>query len=265
METLVNGYGLVEAPRVDGEGNLFFTDVFDGGVYRRSPDGEVETVVPKRRGVGGLALHREGGVVVSGRTVVHCRAGETRTLLEVDGVTGFNDLTTDAEGGVIVGALRFNPFQGEDPVPGEIWRIDPGGESSVLCEGVGWPNGIGLAPGGGTLYVNDYGTGTVSAYDLQSTPPHAGRVFARSPAGADGLAVDEQGGVWIALGDGGGLARFGADGALDTTIDVPASFVSSLSFGGADRRDLYVTTADPGCVFRTRSDVAGLPTEPAAV
>ena len=92
------------------------------------------------------------------------------------------------------------------------------------------------------------------------------RVFARMPKGnPDGLAVDESGGVWVALGSGGGIARFSARGEVVSILEVPSPFVTSLCFGGADRRDLYVTTMenaeDPqrkGTIFRTRSDVPGL-------
>src|SRR5437762_11532053 len=86
METLAFGYGLVEAPRIDGAGNLYFSDAIDGGGYRRAPDGAMSVVVPRRRGVGGLVLHADGGVVVSGRDVSHVREGETRILLTVEGV-----------------------------------------------------------------------------------------------------------------------------------------------------------------------------------
>src|SRR5439155_4179919 len=75
MELLASGFGLIEAPRVDAAGHVYFSDVTGGSVYRLAPDGSRSTVVPKRRGVGGLALHAEGGVVVSGRDVVHVRDG----------------------------------------------------------------------------------------------------------------------------------------------------------------------------------------------
>ena len=58
FETLAYGYGLIEGPRADGAGNLYFSDVTNGGVFRRRPDGTIDTVVPKRRGVGGIALPR---------------------------------------------------------------------------------------------------------------------------------------------------------------------------------------------------------------
>ena len=259
FEALASGFGLTEAPCWDGAGGVYFSDVLGGGLRRWSPAG-IEEVVPKRRGIGGMCLHAGGGVVVSGRDVVHVRDGKQRTLLgEVEGVTGFNDLGVDGEGRVYVGALRFRPFAGESPVPGEVWRIDSAGATRAL-EGIDWPNGIGFSPGGSTIYACDYAHGTVVS--------DGGRVFARSPAGsADGLAVDAEGGVWVATGEGGALARFAPDGSLERTVEVPASFVSSVCFGGEDLRDVYVTAIGDagGGLLRGRSDVAGLPIPPASV
>src|SRR4029453_13844081 len=120
METLASGYGLIEGPTVDGNGNLYFSDVVRGGGYRRTPDGDITTVVPKRRGVGGIALHADGGLVVSGRDIVHVREGENRRLFAVDGVLGWNDICADSAGRVYAGSLRFPVF---DPGGGRV----PGG------------------------------------------------------------------------------------------------------------------------------------------
>jgi len=265
MEELVAGRGLLEGPTVAGEGGVYFSDVIQGGVYRWSPEG-VAQVIPKRRGVGGIVLHADGGLVVTGRDVQHVRDGESRVLLSLDGVTGFNDLATAPDGSVYVGALRFHPFQGDPPVPGEIWRVAPGGEAAAVAGGVLWANGIGFSPDGRTAYGSDYARSCVLAWDVTddgmlSSP----RVFAEMAAGsADGMAVDEEGGVWVATGEGGRIARFQADGRPDRALDVPASFVSSLCFGGSDMRDLYVTTGD-GKLLRGRADVPGLPLRPAAI
>jgi sugar lactone lactonase YvrE len=249
MEALATGYRLLEAPTVDDEGGVFFSDVLAGGVHRWSPGGAVETVIEKRRGIGGMCIHEDGGLVVSGRDLVHVRHGESRTLFGLEGVTGFNDLTAGPDGSVYVGALRFMPFRGEEPVPGEIWRI--GEESSELFGGIAWPNGIGFSPDGQTLYACDFATGEVIAYD------GAKQTFAHSPSGqADGLAVDVEGGVWVATGEGREVVCFGPTGDVEAAIEVPADFVSSLCFGGEDLRDMYITTV--GTLFRTRVDVAGL-------
>ncbi len=260
FETVASGFGLTEAPCWDGAGGVYFSDVLGGGLRRWSPAG-IEEVVPKRRGIGGMCLHGAGGVVVSGRDVVHVRDGEKRMLLgEMEGVTGYNDLGVDGQGRVYVGALRFRPFAGESPVPGEVWRIAGTGAATRALAGIDWPNGIAFAPDGATIYACDYAHGTVVC--------EGGRVFARSPAGsADGLAVDAQGGVWVATGEGATIARFTPDGSLDRTVDVPASFVSSVCFGGEDLRDLYVTAIGDagGGLLRGRCDVAGLPLPVATV
>src|SRR2546428_237699 len=244
METLASGYGLVEAPRVDGAGNLYFSDAIDGGVYRRAPDGAMSIVVPKRRGVGGLALHADGGVVISGRDVSHVRDGKTRILLAVEGVLGFNDLTTDAAGHVFVGSLRSPALQSENRVPGELWRIEGAGRAVEVYRDVAFANGVGFSPDGRTIYHSSYSEGLVLTHDLADDGRGVNRrVFARVPRGnPDGLAVDEAGGVWVALGSGGGIARFRPDGGLEHVLAVPPPFVAGLCFRGAGPRDLYGTT-----------------------
>ena len=103
----------------------------------------------------------------------------------------------------------------------------------------------GSRPTAATLYVSDFAAGEIVAAGV-----HGGgrRTFARVPDGAapDGLAVDAEGGVWVALGPAAQVARFAADGALVALLDVPADFVSSVAFDG-DR--LLVATA--GALLRT--------------
>ena len=275
VETLATGYGLIEGPRVDAEGNLYFSDVHRGGVHRRSPDGAIETVVPKRRGVGGIALHADGGLVISGRNVCHVRDGTTRVLFDLDDAGGFNDLFTDTRGRVYVGCLRVDPFG--DPSQGrtgELYRVDAEGHVAELYGDVQLSNGIGFSPDGRRLYHSDTTRNQVIVHDVaEDGSCHGRRVFARSPRGLpDGLAVDEAGCVWIAAYQGGCALRFAPDGRVDRELDVPASSVTSLCFGGADRRDLYVVSADNtddhsagGSIFRTRVDVAGCEVPPARV
>ena len=132
-------------------------------------------------------------------------------------------------------------------------------------------NGIGLTPDGRTVYVSDARSGTILRGLLTGGP---GLVpFPQSANGdADGLAVDEAGGVLVALGSGGGVARYRQDGSLDWVLDVPATFVASVCFGGGGSHDLFIAaagnTADAfrqGTVLQTQVDVPGLPVPPARV
>ena len=269
LETLVTGYALIEGPRVDSEDRLYWSDAKNGGVYRRAPGGEIETVVPKRRGVGGIAFHASGGIVVSGRNLCHVRDGESRVVFEVEGVPGFNDLFTDAEGRVLVGSQRFSPFaEKPETVPGELYRVGPGGKGEMLYGDVGLTNGIGFSPCGRLLYHSDSTGGHVIVHDVLEDGSCANRrAIAEGTGGApDGLAVDEDGCIWVAIYGAGYAARFTPDGELDRRIEVPARAVASLCLGGPDRRDLYIVTGDNtddpslgGSIFRTRVPVAGLP------
>ena len=273
MERIATGFTLAEAPVASPEGGVYFSDVIEGGVFHWSPgSGEVDTVIPKRRGVGGMALHADGGLVVSGRDVAHVKDGETTTLWADEAAAGLNDLTVDPDGCVIVGVLRFRPFAGEQPVPGEFVRIPTGGgDADTVLPGVDWANGCGFSPDGRTFYGCDYHHGLVLAADRDDEGGYrAPRTAVTTPNGAaDGMAVDENGAIWVALASRGTVGRFRPDGALDQELDVPGNFVTSLCFGGGDGRDLFVTTlgdrTDPdaaGAVFLTRSPVAGVPVPP---
>lgn len=269
LELLTEGWGLIEAPRVDAHDNLYFSDVPNGGVRRRKPNGDIEVVIPKRRGVGGMAFHADGGLVVSGRNVQHVRDGETRVLFAPD-VGGFNDLHTDAAGRVYVGSLRTDPFdEAAKNVPGELYRIELDGSATELYDGVKLTNGIGFSPDGSRLYHSDSFAGKVWVSDVAGDGVTERREFVRTTEGPDGLAVDVEGGVWVALAEGGRVQRFLADGTAERSVDVDDPMVTSLCFGGADGRDLYIVTGGAtragGCIFRTRSPVAGVPTPLARV
>jgi gluconolactonase len=257
-------HGLLEGPRITDAGGLVYSDVLAGGLYECAA-GEVRELLARRRGIGGVLAHADGGWVISGRTLVHLAAdGSQRELRGEAGTCGYNDLGSTAEGELLAGVLRFRPFAGEQPCPGALIALAADGSERVLSEEVLWPNGIGVAPGGGTVYISDYARALVLA-----VPVGGGRAreFAASPRGsADGLALDAEGGVWLALGEGAGVARFAPDGALDAVVDLPASFVSSISFGGADMCEVLITTADNheqpelgGTLLRARSAIPGQP------
>jgi gluconolactonase len=275
FDLVASGFGLVEGPTDDEDGGLFFSDVLGGGVHHLAADGAVETVVPKRRGVGGIARHAEGGLVVSGRDVVHVRDGHTRTLLSVEGVAGWNDLCTDVAGRVYAGSLRFAVFDVEaEPVPGECWRVDAHDRASELYGGIIHANGIGLSPDGHTLYHSDTRRGVLVVHDLDDSGRASKRreIALEGSGQPDGLAFDEADCVWVAVAGGGRIDRFTPDGRLDGCVEVPARIVTSVCFAGADRRDLVAVTADNaadsgrrGSIFRGRAPIAGAPVYPARV
>lgn len=280
MERVATGYGLIEGPVWDPAHGLYFSDVLNGGVFLLGRDDKVSPAVPRRRGIGGMALHASGGLVVGGRDIawVSLTDGTTRSLLALDaipGATGFNDLTTDAAGRIFVGSLAFRVFGGETPRPGHLHVIDLDGGMRTLSDGVMLTNGLGFSPDGRRLYHSDARAPLVRVYDVAadgSVGPW--RRFADLGEGGvpDGLKVASDGSVWVADAHGGRVAVFEADGTHRRDIAVPLPMVTSLCFGGADLKDLYVVTGSRGgphdncgSVFRLRVEVAGLPLPPARV
>ena len=169
-EVIASGFGLAEAPTQAPDGSFLLSDVLAGGVYGASPGVPLTTVIAKRRGIGGMAVHALGGLIVSGRSLVHVRDGKSRTVLEVDGVAGWNDLCTDARGRVYAGSLRFSVFDpSANPVPGELWRIELDGSTAVLYDGIVHPNGVGLSPDERTIYHSDTRSKTLVIHDLDGS------------------------------------------------------------------------------------------------
>jgi gluconolactonase len=274
FETLAWGYQLVEGPTAQADGGLIFSDVLGGGVYRLAPSGEVTTVVPKRRGVGGIALHADGGLVLGGRDIVHVKDGHTRLLFGSPELAGWNDLCTDSRGRVYAGALRYAVFDPEaEEIPAECFRIDAEGRATALYTGIRHANGIALSPDERTLYHSDTRASAVVVHDLDADGAASNRrAFPMQHGHPDGLACDEDGGIWVASAGGARVDRYRPDGSLERSVAVPAKVVTSVCFAGEDRRDLIVVSHDNsehperrGSIFRTRVDVAGAPVHPARI
>ena len=280
MEELATGYGLIEGPVWDDERGLIYSDVVNGGVRALDADGKISTVVPKRRGVGGMAPHAAGGLVIGGREIIYeSFDGETHATLLTPDVTdvaiGFNDLTTDEVGRVWVGSLAYRVILGEEVRPGHLHVIDLDGSVRTVSDGIILTNGMAFSPDGKTLYHCDARADLIRAYDVAADAEVIGwRVFAEinGVSTPDGMAVAEDGSIWVAIADGGKVMVFESDGAVRTEIPTPLPMVTSVCFGGADLRDFYIVTGSRngprencGTIYRMRTDVSGLPIVPAKV
>ena len=279
MEELATGYSLIEGPVWDDERGLIYSDVWNGGIRALGADGEISMVVSKRRGVGGMAPHAAGGLVIGGREIIYEGFDGTGSAIlltpEVSGVAvGFNDLTTDMAGRIWVGSLGFRVFAGEEMRPGHLHVIDLDGSVRTVSDGIILTNGMGFSRDGKILYHCDARADLIRAYDITGDAEVAGwTTFATVSNGIpDGMAVAEDGSVWVAMANGGRVSVFEADGSLRTELPVPLPMVTSVCFGGADLRDLYVVTGSRGgprencgTIYRTRVEVPGLPIAPAQV
>jgi gluconolactonase len=254
IEVLAEGYQLAEAPRVAADGSVYFTDALGGGAYRWA-EGALETVLPKRRGMGGMALHADGGFVVSGRDVRHIVPGQEDRLLFAapEGVTGFNDICATAKGHILAGGLRFLPFGGGEPSPSAFWHVTAPERAHLAIDDIFWPNGVG-DDGNGRFWFCDYHRGEVHRFR-----PGSNAETTEVPGGeADGLAFDDEGGAWVAQPRNGRLHRIAPDGTPDITLAVPGRQPTSLAFDGDV---LYITTITAGdtagALLRTTAPMRG--------
>ncbi|MCY3859716.1 MAG: SMP-30/gluconolactonase/LRE family protein [Gammaproteobacteria bacterium] len=280
-EPVANGYGLVEGPVWDDDYGLMFSDVIFGGVYSVNDSKEVEPVFEHRRGIGGMALHAEGGLVVSGKNVSLKRFGETKSILLLDrdpdnGNVGYNDLTTDTAGRIYVGSLGSSPVfdDGLEPRAGNLYVIDLDGRSRVVAEDVQLTNGLGFSPNGRVLYHSDSRRSQIYRYEVARNGDLKPReVFHEFENGApDGLAVAEDGSIWVANAGAGGVAVIHPDGNQRAFISIPVPMCTSVCFGGAGLRTLYIVSGSNGVdgdrrggVYRYEAPVSGLPVPVAKV
>lgn len=231
MERIADGFALAEAPLVVDD-VLLVSDVMGGGVRRFDADGgELAPLLEGRRGIGGMAQLPDGRIVVSGRDLsVTDGSGTWSVLAQLEeGGTGYNDIAVSPEGLLVAGMLTYRPFGSDAPTAAVLVSVDRDGVVETAPLPFTWPNGIGFTPSGDAVLLADFASGVIhrSAWtgritDLRLEP------WATSPTGdADGLAVADDGDIWVAGGSGGNVLRYDAAGALVERLDVPDDFVSS--------------------------------------
>ena len=164
-ELIASTAGLAEAPCRIGD-EVWFTDLTEG-VLRTNLHSAGSELLARRRGVGGLVPHIGGGVIASGRSLVHVASDGvvTEVCPRPADSTGFNDMDVDPEGNVLAGLLRYRPLAGDPPSPGAVVEVSGGGLREI-ASGPAWPNGIAFVPdGSGASYVADFATGAVLRID----------------------------------------------------------------------------------------------------
>jgi D-xylonolactonase len=271
LELLAEGYEFLEAPRVDSNGNLYFSDIVLGGVFRRAPDGKTTHLIPDRGWIGGLAFNHDGRLVLSGRGGLILYDPETdrrEALLDsLDGepVGSINDIQPDGRGGLYAGLIDPAAQMLAKSRAQPLVLLSSDRRARRVGEDIKVTNGIGISPDGRTLYQAETVDG-VLAYDRGADGSLSNQRLAIKHSMTDGLVVDSAGYVWLASPNGSAVFRYALDVQLERRIDVPVKEVTSLIFGGEDLRDLYIVTGSAidkkeyprtGNVYRMRSDVAG--------
>jgi sugar lactone lactonase YvrE len=230
-------------------GSLVWVDILGRAVHelaesshRVHPVGtEVGVAVPRARGGWVLAV-RDGFAAFD-------PAGGGLEMLHEISLPGsrLNDGNVDARGRLFAGSMADS----EAADRGRLYRLDPDLSVTVVLDPVTVSNGIDWSPDGRTVYYVDSPTLAVAAFDfdVDSGAWSNRRVVVRLEEGQgdpDGLTVDRDGCIWVAVWDGSQVRRYTPDGVLEQVVPVPAPRVTACGFGGPGLATLYVTTARVG-------------------
>jgi sugar lactone lactonase YvrE len=253
-------------------GGLRWVDMLAGDLLWLAADGTIT-----RRHVGGVAAalrpRRQGGAVIGvERGFALEDADGALTFLPqlwADHGVRMNDGGCDPDGRFYCGSMAYD----QRPGAGALYRLDPDRSTTMVLRGVTISNGLEWSPDGARAYYNDTATQRVAVFDYDRGSGLTGqRSFVDVPAGSgrpDGLTVDAQGGIWVALNQGGVVRRYSPTGVIDEVIELPARQVTACTFGGPRLDELFITTSreglEPGdeplagSLFRARVGVTGQP------
>ena len=185
-----------------------------------------------------------------------------------------NEGGCDPDGRFYAGSMAYS----KTPGAATLHRLDPSGEVDLVLEGVSTSNGLAWSPDGSRAYYNDTPTRQVAVFDYSREEGLTNRrvlVDVLDGEGKpDGLTVDAEGGIWVAVISHGQIHRYTPEGRLDEVIEVPAQKTTACTFGGPGLDRLYITTSwegmergeDPlaGALFAAEPGVRGLATLPFA-
>lgn len=177
----------------------------------------------------------------------------TRHSILPDGVR-MNDAKCDPAGRFWAGSCAMDFASGR----GALHVLDRDWHTEVVLDGLTQPNGLDWSPDGRTFYLIDTAEGELNAFDVSDRGLSGRRVPATFPVAggyADGMTVDAEGCLWIAMWGGGRVVRLSPTGDRLTEVPVPVEQPSSCAFGGADLATLFVTTAREG--LDSPSEAAG--------
>ena len=247
---------LTEGPRWDASRQeLLWVDILRSQFHRATltPDGrpgELRTFTLERH-VGAVAPAAGGGyVAAAGQGFTYIAPdGSTRMLAQPEAENShlrMNDGACDAAGRFWAGTMAYD----ETPEAGCLFRLELDGSCTTVLTGLTISNGIGWSPDGSTMYLNDSGAGCLEAFDYDGVTGNIGNrrtlVRVEPPTAPDGLTVDADGRIWVAVWGGGCVRRYSPGGELLSESAVPVDRPTSCAFGGPDLTTLFVTTAREG-------------------
>jgi D-xylonolactonase len=255
------------------EKRLYWCDIPNGRLFRYDPIKNTHEQCYQGRTIGGFTMQADGSLLLFMDQGIIARWREDIPIEVISQIgrersSRFNDVIADPRGRVFCGTMS------SEEVKGSLYRLDADGSIHRLLQDVGCSNGMAFTLDGKGFYYTDSFAHEIYLFDYNVEVGSIGnrRIFARfDEAGGlpDGATLDADGRLWSAMWDGSCVVRLLPDGAIDKRIELPTRKTSSLTFGGDDYTDIYITTAGghtkeadgplSGALFRLSVDRPGLP------
>jgi sugar lactone lactonase YvrE len=258
---------------------LVWVDITRNLVHRLDPATNRKESIDVGQAVGAVAPRAAGGYVAAvqeGFGLIDETTGSLEIIAEVESDNPdnrMNDGKCDSAGRFWAGTMAYDLTPGA----GALYRLNTDRGVVEVLEEVTLSNGLGWSPDDTSMYYIDSDTNGVDVFDYEpdSAELHNRRRLINVPQELgmpDGMTVDSEGFLWVALWGGSSVRRYAPDGTLDLVIEIPASQVTSCAFGGKDLSELFITSAtheipeheisrqpSAGALFRCRPGTTGMP------
>lgn len=251
----------IEGPACDAEGNLYAVNYArEHTIGRVTPDGDCSVFVELPHGStgNGIRFNRLGEMLIADYTghnilKVDMKTKSVSIFAHDSAMNQPNDIAITANDIVFASDPNWKKSDGQ------LWRIDPSGQVTLLETGMGTTNGIEVSPDEKKLYVNETAQRRIWVYDL--TPEYAihnKRLLIEFPDfGLDGMRCDIAGNLYVTRYGKGTIAKISPSGEVLLEVAVIGKKCTNLTFGGPDGCTCYVTVADTGNIQMFRTDVPG--------
>lgn len=235
------------------DNSLYYVDIEGHRVLRYQPGSEPEKIWEIGERVGTVVPRKDGGLVIagdSGFALLDPKSGEITPLRDPEPDqpgNRFNDGKCSPDGRFFAGTISLAKKTGD----AALYRMDPDRSVVRVFGGVTNSNGIVWTADGGTMFYIDTPRLAVLAFDYDSETGEISNervAFSTSelaPGVPDGMAIDQEGNLWIAFCHGGRVTCFDQTGKELHRLELPCREVTAPAFGGDDLGDLYVTTGIP--------------------
>lgn len=228
---------------------LRYVDMLRGDIVTQLADhcervrvGDVAALIRRRKNGGFVVATERGFALVDDALVIE------RQIPVFDDVTvRMNEGACDAAGRLFCGSMAYD----YRPGGGKLYRLDPDLSVHVVLDRVTIPNGLVWTAGGTIALHADTADDVVYAYEYDSNTGEFGSRtefidLAEAPGSPDGMALDAEGGVWIAMWGGHSVRRYDAEGRLTDTVPLPVTNATSCAIGGEFGTTLFITTSRVG-------------------